>query len=332
MIGRVTPRRIALILLACALLLSGCGDTFVTAAAIVNGEKITDQEVQAQLDLALADPQTSAQLGEGAAREERIKDATRLTLSILIQAQLVENFATAQKVEVDPQALDEQIAGAVQQAGGQAAFDLELERLGLTLDEVRENLSRQLLVEAVAARIARDEVSEAELRAAYDDRILEFTEVRISHILLLNVEQAEAVKAEATPANFARLARTRSEDPSSSARGGDLGTRRAIELPEALAQAVLRAGIDKVGGPVLTDSGYHVFLVKQRREIPFAEVKADLLSERQNDVFAAWLGEQIRTAEIRVNPRYGRLDVASGRVLPFSSTDTNAPPEVQLEP
>jgi len=332
MIGRVTPRRIALVLLACAVLLSGCGDTFVTAAAIVNGEKITDEEVKAQIDLALADPQTSAQLGEGAAREERIKDATRLTLSILIQAQLVESFARAEEIEVDPQALDEQVAGAVQQAGGQAAFDLELERLGLTLEEVRANLERQLLVEAVAARIARDEVTEAELRAAYDERILEFTEVRISHILVANADEAEGIKARATPANFEEIAQNQSEDPSSADRGGDLGTRRAIELPEPLAQAVLRAGINQVAGPVLTDAGYDVFIVKERREIPFAEVKADLLAERQNDVFAAWLGEQIRTAEIRVNPRYGRLDVASGRVIPFASTDTNAPPEVQLQP
>lgn len=327
----MTSRRIALVL-ACGLLLGACGDTFRSAAAVVDGDRIEDAEVQAQLDLALADPQTSAQLGTGPEREERIKEATRLTLSILIQERLVGSYALVHEIAVDPAALDQALAQTVQDAGGQAAFAQELEVRGLSVEDVRENLERRLLIEAVAGDLASREVSEVELREAYDARELEFTEVHISHIVVSSPEVAESIRARATPANFARLARGESEEATSAAQGGDLGTGAAIGLPEPLAVEAVRAPIGRVRGPVQIDTGYSVFIVHERRRIPFAEVRAGLLAERQNDVFSVWLAERVQTADIRVNPRYGRLDVATGRVVAFTTTDTDAPPEVQLTP
>ena len=67
-------------------------------------------------------------------------------------------------------------------------------------------------------------------------------------------------------------------------------------------------------------------------EIPFAEVRADLLAERQNEVFSAGWPSGSGRPTSGVNPRYGRLDVATGRVIAFTTTDTDAPPEVQLTP
>jgi foldase protein PrsA len=331
----VSTRRPALALVvsvACGLLLAGCGETFRSAAAVVDGDRISDDEVQEQLDLALADPQTSAQLGTGPERAERIKEATRLTLSILIQERLVGSYARVHDIAVDPAEVDQALAQTVQDAGGKAAFEQELEVRGLTVEDVRDNLERRLLIEAVASDLASREVSEIELREAYDDRVLEFTEVHVSHILLASPDAAEAIRARATPDNFARLAREESEDTTSAASGGDLGTRRAIELPEPLAAAAVQVPIGRVSGPVQTDAGYSVFIVHDRSPIPFSEVRADLLAERQNDVFAGWLAEKVRTADIRVNPRYGRLDTATGRVVAFTTTDTDAPPEVQLTP
>jgi peptidyl-prolyl cis-trans isomerase C len=327
----VTPRRISLVL-AFGLLLAGCGDTFRTAAAVVNGERITDDQVQAQLDLALADPQTAAQLGTGAEREERIKDATRLTLSFLIQEELIHAHALEHEIVVAEEDLDQALADVVQQAGGQTAFEQTLEERGLTIGDVRANIERQLLAQAVAEEITSAEVSEAELRASYDERIVEFTNIHLSHILLTDPGQAETLRAQLTPQNFARLARERSQDPSSSDAGGDLGERLAVELPEQLAQAALRAPLNRVSGPVQTEQGFELFIVHSRSEIPFAEVRQDLIAERQNEVFSAWLAGQVREADIRVNPRYGRLDTTSGRVVPITSTDTNEPPEVQLTP
>ncbi|MCA1727170.1 MAG: peptidyl-prolyl cis-trans isomerase [Actinobacteria bacterium] len=327
----MTLRRIALVL-ACGLLLSGCGDTFRTAAAVVNGERITDDQVQQQLELALADPQTSAQLGTGQEREDNIKDATRLTLSFLIQEELIQAYARQHDLQVDSDDLDAALADVVQQAGGQRAFEQTLDDRGLSIADVRLNVERQLLAQAVAEEITSKEVSEAELRASYQDRINEFTEVHISHILVTSPDAAEALATRATPANFARLARQESEDPASADAGGDLGVRKAVELPQQLGQAVLRVPLNRVSGPVQIDQGFEIFIVHSRREIPFAEVRADLLAERQSEVFSTWLADQVRQADIRVNPRYGRLDVASGRIVEPATTDENATPEPQLTP
>jgi parvulin-like peptidyl-prolyl isomerase len=328
----VTPRRIALVL-AIGLLLAGCGDTFRTAAALVNGDRITDQQVQEQLDLALADPQTSAQLGTGVEREKNIKEATRLTLSFLIQETLIQAYAAEHDIKVDPADLDAALADVVQQAGGQTAFETTLKDRGLSIGDVRGNVERQLLAQAVAEAITSQQVSAAELRANYEERIAEFTNVHVAHILVISPDQADALKARATPENFARLARENSQDQATASQGGDLGVRPASELvPPAFADAVLQAPLGKVAGPVQTDQGYELFIVRSRETQPFAAVRTTLLSERQNEVFSKWLSDRVLASDIRVNPRYGRLDLASGRIVEITSTDTNAPPEVQLTP
>jgi hypothetical protein len=38
-------------------------------------------------------------------------------------------------------------------------------------------------------------------------------------------------------------------------------------------------------------------------------------------VFQTWLDEQYGTVDVEVNPRYGRLDVATGEVVAVRSTE-----------
>lgn len=79
-------------------------------------------------------------------------------------------------------------------------------------------------------------------------------------------EEAVRVIEEARrdPSRFGQLATARSDDATGK-RGGDLGSFRRGTLPAALEDALARLQIGEVGGPVLTQYGYHVLL---RREAP----------------------------------------------------------------
>ncbi len=66
------------------------------------------------------------------------------------------------------------------------------------------------------------------------------------------------------PASFGRMAAARSDDAGGK-RGGDLGSFRRGTLPPPLEDALAGLSAGEVGGPVLTQYGYHVIL---RREAP----------------------------------------------------------------
>ena len=78
--------------------------------------------------------------------------------------------------------------------------------------------------------------------------------------------EAKRIAAEVRedPARFGPLALERSDDVTGK-RGGDLGSWRAGAMPAAFDEAMVALKIGEVGGPVLTQFGYHVLL---RRAAP----------------------------------------------------------------
>lgn len=79
-------------------------------------------------------------------------------------------------------------------------------------------------------------------------------------------EEAERILAEARrdPSRFGQLATAHSDDATRK-QGGDLGSFRRGTMPSVFEEAMTRLKIGEVGGPVLTQYGYHVLL---RREAP----------------------------------------------------------------
>jgi parvulin-like peptidyl-prolyl isomerase len=73
-------------------------------------------------------------------------------------------------------------------------------------------------------------------------------------------KQAESIARQATPANFAALARKYSADPGSKDSGGDLGVfEKGRMLPEFQA-GVLSLKPGQISGPVQSDYGYHIIM------------------------------------------------------------------------
>lgn len=160
----------------------------------------------------------------------------------------------------------------------------EQREVQVELDRRRSSLLAQHLVRA---ELNAYEPSEEELRASYDEQFQGAggaTEFHARHILVKEDKaKAEAIIAELdNGADFAELAKERSEGPSAS-NGGDLGWFQANEMVQPFSEAVqgLEPG-SYTAEPVKTQFGWHVALLEETREAQppkFDEVRSQLRSQ-----------------------------------------------------
>ncbi|MEO8747610.1 MAG: SurA N-terminal domain-containing protein [Rhodanobacter sp.] len=139
--------------------------------------------------------------------------------------------------------------------------------------------------------------SDEDLKKRYEDekqRFVQPEQREVSHILI-NVppnatpEQqksalatADKIAAEATPANFAKLAEKDSQDLGSKRQGGDLGWLEKGVTNAAFDSAMFSLQKGQISKPVLSPDGYHIIWLRDIRSgesKPFAEVRDQLVKE-----------------------------------------------------
>jgi len=168
----------------------------------------------------------------------------------------------------------------------------------------REDLRKPFLLE--------NEVQEGELQKAYT-RLKEI--VKASHILLsfppnANLEDslavlrmAQKIQAEANAGtDFNQLAITHSQDPSVESNSGNLGFFTAMQMVYPFEAATYNLQIGEVSEPVLTDFGYHIIKLDDRRPNP-GEIRVSHLLVRT--VLGDSLSED--RAKRKISDIYGQL-------------------------
>jgi foldase protein PrsA len=319
--------RARVLLLAAAVVLPACGGAFDVAAATVNGRKIEEDQFVRQLEFVLADPRFAQQF-PGAAGDEQRRVEARNLLTFLIHQQIVEDYAEDEDISVSHEEVQQQLDLLITELGGRQVFEAQVRRSEATTADVEELVRHQILRQKVADAVVADRVGDDRLTQTYEDRVAEFTQVRVSHILVRDEEQARDILKDAKPGNFAELARRFSTDPGSARQGGDLGSHRPVDLVQPIGEATLDIGVGEIGGPVETEFGFHLIYVQDRETQPFEEVRPQLLEEVRGQVFTDWLVQRLEDSEIRVNPRYGYFDEGSGQVIERTATTPEAPVQV----
>lgn len=263
----------------------------------------------------------------GAAVEGESQDAAcaRFALTNDIQEEFVKAYALANDLDVP----DADVRGAIEQLetnlGGEEQLDAQLSGEGLTRNELRTLAARLLLFGEVQGAIVADRLDDDALMELYEQDKPQFTTVEVHHILLETQEAAEDVAAEATPENFARLARTTSIDPGSAPSGGSLGSyseqQFRTQFDPTFVEASLALEPGDISGVVETTFGFHVIHLARRDVASFDDVREQISAQQGAAVFQNWLDEQYETVDVEVNPRYGRLDVTTGEVVAVRSTE-----------
>jgi PPIC-type PPIASE domain len=291
-------RRLPAVLLALALaaVVAGC-TTFSDndAAARVDDVELTDAQLEELVGI-YPDPET------GAVGEVTSGDAVRSAMTFWVQAQVFGQAIADAGVEIDDAAIDE----ATQTASTQLPTFTEL-----------STGTQDFLVQFIASTTVADQLEapdEDEMRTFYDQGPDESGVACVSHILVDTEQEALDVLAELEGgADFATLAQERSTDEASAQGGGVLPCTYTSTFQNTyvgpFVDAALAAETGVPTGPVETDFGYHVLLVR-----PYDEVVDELAGyfESRDFVVARAIGEH----DVFINPRYGTLD-DRGVVVPL---------------
>ena len=132
-----------------------------------------------------------------------------------------------------------------------------------------ENDNRGYLSNVALQAVISVAVTDAALQAAYDARFKDAkpgTEYSAAHILVEAEAKAVDLKKQLdSGADFAALAKANSTDTGSGANGGDLGWFGLGAMVKPFEEAVVAATVGQVAGPVKSDFGWHLILVKETR-------------------------------------------------------------------
>ena len=161
-------------------------------------------------------------------------------------------------------------------------FRKNLEADGLSFAEAREEIRRELVINRVRQRqvAQRIQVSEQEIDnflSSPEGQAQLQTEFRLGHILIAtpdnpSPEQVKDSEAEATRiykqlqkgTSFQELAVAHSKGQNA-LNGGDLGWRKADQLPSLFAEQAVRMNAGEISKPIRSPSGFHIIKLTDTR-------------------------------------------------------------------
>jgi peptidyl-prolyl cis-trans isomerase C len=142
--------------------------------------------------------------------------------------------------------------------------------------------------------IVQTAVTDEALQAAYDARFKDAgpaDRIQRGPYPGRHQEEADKLKADlAAGADFAELAKANSTDTGSGANGGDLGWFGLGMMVKPFEDAVVAAKVGEVAGPVQSDFGWHLILVKETRVAanpPLDQMRDELAAEIENAAIEA---------------------------------------------
>jgi parvulin-like peptidyl-prolyl isomerase len=337
-----------LLVLCVAVLAAGCSGFGVRNqdAATVNGVGIPTDRLS-EMTKAQLGQQQQAQQQQGQASQD-IEGATRQALEGLIQFQLVLDGARKAGVTVEEAAVDARMEQLKQQVAAQGQNYEELLKTRQISEEILRTQQRvQLAVDLVAVKLVPYS-PDAELRRLLDKNKDDYLEVHVRHVLLKDKATADKARQELVDSgDWSAVAQRRSIDTQSKDKAGDLGFNAKGATVKQFEQAEFAlAGQGDCKGkssgscespisqPVKTQFGYHVLqVVGVRLPALDNELRAKLepaVKDRRQQAIQRWFEDQVKAAEVTVNPRFGRWDAENGKVVeretaPGAPTTTAGP-------
>lgn len=285
-------------------------------AATVNGTEIpvaeVDRRIDAQIKAAGPNQPELTPIDLAAARMQ--------VLDSLIQEEAL--FQRAQKEGVVPS--DEELRQEIQ---------AQKQRLGMTEDQFRQQARRELAIRTLRDKVAAKvpAPSDAEVRKFFDDnkaRLIAPRGVELSSIVVdprnngatedattpeaAERKAQEIVAALKAGADFATVARTRSEDPNSALQGGKLGFLSEADLQQTFPGEINTRFFAMQPGQTTepirgSDGRLHIFKLdgrrEQQQELTFEQVQQQIAQQiteqRKQIVLSALLIDSVSAANVQ---------------------------------
>lgn len=234
-------------------------------------------------------------------------------LNKLIETTLLLQEAEVRGLTVTERELDQEIV-QLKEDYPKDTLDETLERIGLKLEEWKEERKEKLLIDKLIQREIDSaiQVSDDEVREYYNAHKEQFKQplqVRARQIVVATEEEANALRKRILKGeSFEEIARQYSLSPDAE-KGGDLGVFSKGQMPEEFDNVVFRYREGAVSRVVQSPYGFHIFKVEKRfgpRTLTLDEVRDEIASkifrERQESFFKEWLDSLKQQAKITIYP------------------------------
>lgn len=261
-----------IVLIILTLTLSGCIETKEGLLAKVDGEEITEDQLNNEYEV-LKNIYTKqfgedamTQKGEdGRSREEILKEQ-------ILEKIIMEMVIEKESEDIDIAVSDEEIEGKVEEyivmTGGEEKFNEFLDSNDLTRDYFIENLRKEILVSKHKEYfISKTEVSDEEAKDFFEKNKENLEVIRASHILLKTEDQANQVLDKINTGEvFEELAKELSLDKASALLGGDLGYFTKGSRIAGFEDVAFGLEEDELSDVVETEVGYHIIKLTDRKD------------------------------------------------------------------
>lgn len=284
-----------------------------------------------------------------------IKDrvVSELIIRSLVNEEMEKRHITVTKADTD-----KELQNMIEKVGSKAKFNEILKQNGVTLAEFKRDLTEEVKMKKLVDMIEKVKVTDADAKKYYNQNIDKFKypdKVRASHILIAAnpEEMKELIKADAknadltdaqindmiqkqmaeklktaqtvlaevqkNPAQFAKVAKEKSEDVESAKMGGDLGFFAKKEMVDAFSNAAFSMKPNTISGIVKTSYGYHIIMVTDRKaagQDSFEKVKPEIIlyleNQKKVNVLEKFIESLKKNAKIEyVNKDYNPTDIQS---------------------
>jgi peptidyl-prolyl cis-trans isomerase C len=242
----------------------------------------------------------------------------RALLDDLIGYRLLEQECSAQKMAIADTDVEARIKQIRQQFPDEATFQKALADRQTTLDRLRSETRNQLMVDRfIEAQVnAKISVPPQQVTDFYNqnpDKFVQPETMRARHILVrlpdkpddaakkkARIEAEAILKQLKAGADFAKLAKEKSQDPGSAQNGGELPAFPKGQMIPAFEQAAFALKPGQMSGVVETQFGFHIIKVLERHpegKVPFEQVRtqiSDYLTNQQRQQKIGALIDQLK--------------------------------------
>ena len=247
------------------------------------------------------------------------------TLNALIDKHLIEREIDKADIEVTDKEAKEEFEKFKSRFPNDKALESFLKFRKISKDKIKEQIKKDLALRKILREKEGIAVSDQEAQKYYDDNPKEFEvseQVKARHILIKTPkggdkeaekkakEKAEKIAEEVkkSDANFAEIAKNKSEGPSAK-KGGDLGFFTKDRMVPEFAEAAFSMKDGEISDPVKTDFGYHIIKREKHKEAKkktFDEVKEEIVSKLERKRFRnaldGYLADLKEGAEVKKMP------------------------------
>ncbi len=276
--------------------------------ATVNGVAISRAEVDQATRMLLAQSRTPA-----ATDPQQQRQVLDSALNLLIDEELLYQAAKGLSVADLDKQVEEKFNAAQARFGTPEAFEQALGQAGLTGQEFKDRLARDLLIasyidQEVTAKITLTTEQAKQFYDANPDKFKQPESVKASHILIgadakATPEEKQAAQQKANDllakikggADFAELAKAESTCPSAK-KGGDLGSFGRGQMVKPFEEVAFSLQDGAVSDVVETPFGYHIIKSQGKtpsETVPFAQVEEKIKSLLKNEAVKKQLAARI---------------------------------------